>query len=563
MSRAAFSSDLMYRLLVQGVKDYAIYLLSEDGTVLNWNSGAERAKGYRAEEIVGRNYACFYSQTDQAEGVPQRNLELTLRDGHFATEGWRFRKDGSAFWASVALDVIRDENGALMGFAKVTRDLSERREATRRFEHQAIHDPLTGILNRTGLGNGLETELRRAKDGAGPALHFVNLDRFKPINDTFGHQTGDEALRQVAKRLEAMGGKSCVVARLGADEFVVVQLGSPSRESARLMASAIVECLNIPLQIGTIVANIGASVGVAIAPHDGQDAATLLRNAYLAVDGAKRSGRNRALFFDPAMGEEALTRNILELKLRHAAAARDFRLAYQPHVDGRTGRAIGFEALLRWTDQTGQAVSPGSFIPLAEELGLMPELGEWVLRDACLAAADWPDDLVLAVNISPAQLKQEGFADLVASILAQTRLPAARLELEITETALLEDLDSARTVLSRLRELGVGIALDDFGTGFSSLSLVRELPLTRIKIDRRFVADIDEAHPRNAVVDSVLALCRGYGLATTAEGVETEHQRASLVASGCHDLQGYLLGRPAPAADWSAIMTRPSLAVGA
>ncbi|WP_019997582.1 EAL domain-containing protein [Aureimonas ureilytica] len=554
MSKPEFSSDLMYRLLVQGVKDYAIYLLGRDGTVLNWNAGAERAKGYTAEDIVGRNYACFYSQEDQAKGVPQHNLDLALREGHFATEGWRFRKDGSAFWASVALDVIRDEAGALLGFAKVTRDLSEQREATRRFEHQAIHDPMTGLLNRVGLGECLDRRLARIDAEASLALHVVDLNRFKPINDTFGHQAGDEALRQVARRLEAMAGPSGIVGRLGGDEFAVLQSGAPSVEAVEVMASAIVDCVALPLQIGSTLATVGASVGVAIAPRDGADAATLLRNADLAVHAAKSKGRNRARLFDPAMGELALSRNLLELKLRHAVAARDFRLAYQPVVDGRSGRVLGFEALLRWDDQTGRSMSPASFIPLAEELGLMPELGEWVLQRACETAANWPVDLVVAVNLSPAQLKQEGLADLVASILGETGLPARRLELEITETALLGDLDSARRVLSRLRDLGVGIALDDFGTGFSSLSLARELPLTRIKIDRSFVADIDETQAGNAIVDSVLALCRGYGLATTAEGVETEHQRAALIAAGCHDLQGYLFGRPAPIESWRSIL---------
>ncbi|WP_182085392.1 EAL domain-containing protein [Aureimonas sp. ME7] len=547
MTKKTIAPDLMYRLLVQGVKDYAIYLLGADGTVLNWNAGAERAKGYKADEIVGLNYECFYSPDDRAKGIPRRNLDLALRNGHLTTEGWRLRKDGTAFWARVALDAIYDEDGTFVGFAKVTRDLTEQRASEQRFQHQARHDALTGLPNRDGLIECLELELPQIAYGSPIAVHHVDLDRFKPINDIYGHQVGDQVLQEVAKRLFAVAGASCVVGRLGGDEFAVLQFGAPGSGSMAAMAKSIVEALSVPIAVGPRLLEIGASVGVACAPGDATDLNELLRCADLALHTAKENGRNGFRFYEAAMGETKLARRLMELKLRHAVAAKDFVLAYQPIVNGQSNRTVGFEALLRWTDQTGQPISPALFVPIAEEMGLMPELGEWVLRTACAQATAWPDDVTVAVNLSPTQLNDPLLFDLVAQVLRETGLPARRLELEITETAILANLGAARETLKRLRGLGISIALDDFGTGFSSLSLVRELPLTRIKIDRSFVSDIDGGSRTTAVIESVVALCRGYGLKTTAEGIETDGQRLGVMMSGCSDLQGYLLGRPQPA----------------
>ncbi|WP_062017974.1 bifunctional diguanylate cyclase/phosphodiesterase [Aureimonas sp. AU4] len=544
MSEVPITPELMYRLLVQSVKDYAIYLLDADGVVLNWNAGAERAKGYTAAEIVGRNYACFYSEQDRANGLPRLNLELARQNGHHAMEGWRYRKDGSAFWAGIALDAIYDDDRRFVGFAKVTRDLTEQRASEQRFRHQSLHDSLTGIANRMGLVERLEAQFPEIVYGSRIALHYIDLDRFKPVNDVFGHLVGDDVLREVARRLEALAGPAAFVGRLGGDEFAIVQLGSPDGAAVADMANAIVAALNRPIQIGTKTANIGASVGVAIAPGDGSEIPDLFRSADLALYRAKHDGRNCVRFFDASMNQQALARSVLELKLRHAVDAGDFHLAYQPIVDGRSGGVTGYEALLRWVDQTGTHVSPAEFVPIAEELGLMPKLGEWVLRTACREAATWPSPLTVAVNLSATQLGDEGLADLVTSILTTTGLPAERLELEITETAVLTDLDRASATLKRLRDIGVAIALDDFGTGFSSLALVRALPLTRIKIDRSFVSDLDGHDASTAVIQCVVALCRGYGLATTAEGIETERQRDVLLACGCDTHQGYLYGRP-------------------
>lgn len=302
---------LMYRLLVEGVKDYAIYMLDENGVVLNWNAGAERAKGYTAEEIVGRNYDCFYSAQDRADGVPSRNLERALREEHYATEGWRYRKDGTTFWASVALDAIYDEAGGFVGFAKVTRDLTEQREATRRFEHQALHDSLTGVLNRAGVSETLQVRLPQTGQGSRIALHYIDLDRFKPVNDTFGHEGGDIVLQQVAARLLLLAETGSIVGRLGGDEFVVLQLGSPDDAAVKAMGEAILDSLALPIQITEKSVSIGASIGIAIAPSDGNEVMELMRNADLALYHAKKDGRGCLRFFDPAMSEQAFARSLL------------------------------------------------------------------------------------------------------------------------------------------------------------------------------------------------------------------------------------------------------------
>lgn len=553
MTQQVPPSDLMYRLLVEGVKDYAIYILDRKGTVLNWNAGAQRAKGYTAEEIVGRNYECFYTSDDRANGLPRLNLDLAYQNGHHSAEGWRVRKDGTTFWARVALDVIHNADGDFLGFAKVTRDLTERMESAALLEHQALHDSLTGLLNRVGIAKRFEACSKQAESGFRVAVHYIDLDHFKPVNDTFGHHVGDEVLREVASRLKSIGGSSGIAGRLGGDEFVILQWGFIDAAAIAAMAKAIVAYLKVPIQIGEKTALIGASVGVSIASEVAPESAILFREADLALYEAKRAGRNGFRFYRPEMHETVLTRNLFEGKLRHAVKAMDFYLVYQPVIDSQTGQPVAFEALLRWTDQTGVPVSPAEFVPIAEELGLMPELGEWVMHTACREAASWPDGLAIAVNVSPTQLKQHGFAGQVTRILAETGLAPERLELEITETAVIGDLVTACQVLTEIRSLGVGVALDDFGTGFSSLSLVHSLPLTRIKIDRSFITDIDKSHRSVAIVEAVTALCRRLNLKATAEGVETKEQSDAIRACGCSQMQGYFYGRPSESSELKSL----------
>ncbi len=542
------STDLMYRLLVQGVTDYAIYLLDEDGRILNWNTGAERAKGYKAEEIVGQNYEVFFTEGDRAKGLPARNLRTARAKGHFTAEGWRLRRDGSRFWASVMIDPVYDEAGTFIGFAKITRDLSEQRDADRRLLYVANHDPLTGLANRAFFNKSLEDQMPQVAYGASLAVHYVDLDRFKPVNDTFGHSAGDELLEHVARRLEAEVGANDVVARLGGDEFAVLQVSASDDEEAGETAKKIIAALSRPFVINNSTVVIGASIGIAMAPRDGYDAIQLLQNADLALYEAKQQGRGRFSFFNKDLVEQATNRHVMELKLRHAVGTNGFTVYYQPIVEATSGQPVAFEALLRWKDQSDNFISPADFVPAAEKLGLMPEIGAWVLHTACREAASWPGEIAVSVNVSATQLRSTSFIQTVCSALFRSGLAAHRLELELTETAILSDVQSAAEILQELRSMGVKIALDDFGTGFSSLSLVNQLPLNRLKIDQSFVRQLNGSEQANAVVRAVTSLCKGFGLSTTAEGVETVEQKLILIQEGCQHLQGYLFGRPQPQA---------------
>ncbi|MER2251673.1 EAL domain-containing protein [Methylorubrum podarium] len=551
-------ADIMYRLLVQGVTDYAIFMLSPDGTVANWNAGAQRTKGYTAEEIVGRNFARFYAPEDRAAGLPEQGLRTARRDGRFESEGWRLRRDGSRFWAQVVIDAIHDDDGCFIGFAKVTRDCTERRRSENRIQHLAGHDPLTDLANRATLRQAL-TEALASGTGESCAVLYIDLDRFKPINDTLGHSVGDQLLQEVARRLRRMAGAQDVVGRLGGDEFaLILRPADPHRVAG--VARQILEALNQPYTVKKMPIRVGASIGIAVAPLAGGDADILLRNADLALYDAKKEGRSRYSFYEPAMGDSVAARTSLENALGRAVARREFVLHYQPIVRARSGATIGFEALLRWRRPDAVAPSPAEFVPVAEEAGLMPEIGAWILAEACREAATWPAHLTVAVNVSATQLRSALFIDAVERALAASGLPPHRLELEITETAVLQNREVALGLLQRLRALGVMIALDDFGTGYSSLSFVHTFPLTRLKIDRSFVHGLGRDPQATAIVRAIIGLSRSLRLAVTAEGVETEEQRRLLAKERGLDLQGYLFGRPEAAArlDRTVELRRPA-----
>ena len=656
-------ADIMYRLLVQGVTDYAIYMVSPDGMVANWNAGAQRTKGYAADEIVGSHFSCFFTSEDRAAGWPETGLRTARETGRFETEGWRLRKDGTRFWAHAVIDALYDD-GLFIGFAKITRDCTERRTATveleaalanldlalsnmaqglalidaagcvvlanermhevlrlpgrtvltgaamrsmlgdalneaaaasyvrdhlrpdldlckptvseiahrdrilsvttrrladggwvstfadvteqRRFEerirHLARHDPLTDLPNRATLHQVLSARLT-SEAGQPCAVLYVDLDRFKPINDTFGHAVGDRLLQEVAGRLRRAVRPQDVVARLGGNEFALM-IGLADAEGPDSTAQRILETLNQPYAVERLSLRVGASIGIAQFPMAGTDPDTLLRSADLALYDAKRRGPNRYAFYDPAMGDRAAARTSLEADLRRALEDRAFVLHYQPVVRARTGATTGFEALLRWNRSNGAPISPADFVPIAEEAGLMPELGAWVLAEACREAVRWPAHLTVSVNVSATQLRSTCFIRTVERALAESGLAPHRLEIEITETAVLENRDLTLGLLRQLRGLGVMIALDDFGTGYSSLSFVHTFPLTRLKIDRSFVRGLGQDPQSTAIVRAIIGLSRSLGLAVTAEGVETEEQRRLLVRERGLDLQGYLFGRP-------------------
>jgi diguanylate cyclase (GGDEF)-like protein len=436
-----------------------------------------------------------------------------------------------------------------LGWVATHEDITEKRQSELKIEHMAHHDALTDLANRALLNMRLEQALGDPGDSRMVAVHHIDLDRFKAVNDTFGHQAGDKLLKIVASRLRAVVRASDTIARMGGDEFVIVQAPVADPAEATSLAQRVIIAVGEPFDIDGHLAAVGASIGIALSPGDGSTSEKLLRNADLALYRAKDDGRGTFHFFEPAMDEQMQSRRILEQDLRKALPSGEFELYYQPVVNLRSGTISGFEALIRWNHPQRGLISPATFIPLAEESGFIVPLGEWVIRQACLTAADWPEHLHVAVNISASQFRSAGLMQVIVGALAASGLKATRLEIEITETVLLQDKEATLAILHRLRALGVRIAMDDFGTGYSSLTYLQSFPFDKIKIDRSFVKDITENSGSLNIVRAVAALANGMGMTATAEGVETTEQLDRITAEGCTEMQGYLFSRPLPAAD--------------
>ena len=415
------------------------------------------------------------------------------------------------------------------------------------------HDDLTGLVKRNALMSALSHHLAHSDGQACQmAVHCLDLDRFKMINDTLGHGIGDQLLKKVADRVRAACRKDDIVARVGGDEFVVLQPGIAGRDDAHQLATRLVDLVGRTYVLNGHTVNIGVSVGVALNGERVQ-ARDVLRDADLALYEAKRAGRGRFRFFEDGMDALLHERRELEIDLRRALALKQFELHYQPFLDLTTNSVIGFEALLRWRHPVRGNVPPLSFIPVAEENGLILKIGEWVIRAACEAASSWPGERIVAVNVSPLQFKADTLLTTVASALARSGLAPGRLELEITESALLDDTSNVLSTLHALRDLGVKISMDDFGTGYSSLSYLQKFPFNKIKIDRSFVANVD--NDSRAILKAVSGLGNTLGMAITAEGVETAEQLAHIRDQRCTHVQGFLTGRPMPADQVNAFLS--------
>jgi diguanylate cyclase (GGDEF)-like protein len=435
------------------------------------------------------------------------------------------------------------------------RDISERKESAARIAHLAYHDALTGLPNRAVFADHLARAVAAATASSEPlAVLCVDLDGFKAVNDVFGHPIGDELLVEAAQRLRAAVRGNELVARLGGDEFAVVQQGAGQPHHAGLLAERLVAALEAPFALADRTVRVSCSVGVALYPADAAAPMDLIKNADLALYRAKAAGRGQTRFYEAAMDEELRQRRRLEADLKGAIDNRELAVHYQPIADLETGGIIGFEALLRWTHAERGAVGPDTFIPVAEECGFIVPLGEWVLREACAEAAQWHPPLKLSVNLSPAQFAHDGFTASVERILAETGLAPTRLDFEVTEGLFIREPEQALTVLRELKALGVQISMDDFGTGYSSLSYFRIFPFDKVKIDRSFVHDMMESPQARAIVRSVIGLGRGLGVPIVAEGVETSAQLDALRAEGCDQVQGYLISRPGPIAQFDPIL---------
>jgi diguanylate cyclase (GGDEF)-like protein len=432
------------------------------------------------------------------------------------------------------------------GWVAVHEDITERRRAEAKIAHLARHDMLTNLPNRVLFREHLENAFDRIQPGRGFAVHCLDLDHFKTVNDTLGHPIGDELLKLVAIRLIEAVAKTDFIARIGGDEFAVVQTNVSRPEQCSQLASRIVEQVSRPYDIDGRHIVIGASIGIAVAPSDGVNPDLLLKNADMALYLAKGDGRGTHRFFEREMDKRLQLRRALELDLRKAIANGEFEVYYQPILYLQTGKVSGFEALVRWNHPERGMIPPLDFIPLAEETGLILPLGEWVLRTACAHAAKWPQAIAVAVNLSAMQFKGRNLVQLTLNALAASGLPASRLELEITESVLLQDETHVLGLLHQLREIGVRISMDDFGTGYSSLAYLRNFPFDKIKIDRSFVRDMLVRKDCQAIVRAVVGLARSLGITTIIEGIETKEQLAGAKADGCDEGQGYLFAKPMP-----------------
>ena len=519
------------------------------------NRAGEQMLGYSREEMIGKTDADFY-QPDLAATYRDRDLEVFASgEVKIVEEDNIPRRDGAVVTLRTKKRAILDANGQPEYLIGVSEDISERKRAEAQIARLAHYDPLTELPNRVQFQQSLREALSRsARQGEPVAVHCIDLDRFKVVNDTLGHPAGDALLKAAAERLRGCAREGDTVARLGGDEFAVVQCGVVHGADASRLATRIVEAMAQPFDIHGQQVVAGASVGVAMSPQDGLEPDELLQKADMALYRAKNEGRGAFHFFERAMDETLQARRLLELDLRRALGAGEFTLHYQPLYSLTEDRITGCEALVRWRHPERGMISPAEFVPLAEEIGLIGAIGDWVLRDACREAGSWPAGIRLAVNLSPMQFRGRHLVESVISSLAASGLDPRRLELEITESVLLQDSAANLAVLHDLKSLGVRISMDDFGTGYSSLSYLRSFPFDKIKIDQTFVRDIIDDPNALAIIKAVTDLGASLGIVTTAEGVETVEQLEQLRRQGCQEIQGYLISRPVPPAELAMLL---------
>lgn len=511
-----------------------------------------KVTGLNDADVIGTTLNDVFRAEDGCDAL----LRMVAEDGAPAIRELRCTyqdADNCRRIARLSARPVQDEDKAWIGYRGTATDITREIEAQARAIHLSLHDALTGLPNRVQFQTRLQDAFEQDRLGhVRLAVLSIDLDHFKDINDTFGHAAGDTVLAEVAERLRACIGNGDVAARLGGDEFAIVQCGLNQPLDALALARKIIAHLSNAFIVEGRETFLGASVGIACGDNDSDAPNRILKNADIALYNSKDAGRGVARVFEPFMGMERQARRSLEQDLKQALACQQFEVHYQPLVSLEDDRIIGAEALVRWRHPDRGLVSPGDFIPLAEETGLILPIGEWVLRTACGQAAQWPG-LMIAVNLSPMQFKHRDLVAVVADILEETGLPPARLELEITEGALLHDGVAARDILAQLKALGVRIAMDDFGTGYSSLGYLNSLPFDKIKIDKSFIADLT-VEKSNAIVRSVIGLGQSLKMVTTAEGVETAEQANFLRQEGCQQVQGYFYSRPLPVSQMSELI---------
>lgn len=533
-------------------------IMDAEFRLLAVNQACCTLSGYAREELVGRSVARLASSEDSRQQYAAIR-ECLSRDGYWQGELIETRKNGEVYPQWAQMRVVRDSSGHISNVVAFVSDLSVRRQVEERLRYLTHFDELTGLANRSLLKERLQLTCERARaSNRGVAVLYIDLDRFKVLNESLGHEAADQLLREVSRRLSNTLSDADTLARLSGDEFVAVLEGYGSLASLAHSGSRLLARISKPMLIGEQELVISASIGVSLLPDNTRDAATLLLQANMAMQHAKHLGGNTLQFFTERLQVSSLENLKLENQLRRALDEQQLEVFYQPRLNVAEDRLDAAEALVRWRHPQKGLIAPGFFIPLAEETGLILPLGEFVLRQACRQARQWQLDghapLRVSVNLSVKQLRQGNFVSLVRQVLEETGLPADRLELELTESQLLDDIDNAINISRQLRALGVKLAIDDFGTGYSSLSYLKRFPVDYVKIDRSFICELDQVGEDSAIVRAIIAMVHSLELKVVAEGVETQAQMDFLKSHGCDEVQGYLISRPVPADEFVELL---------
>jgi diguanylate cyclase (GGDEF)-like protein/PAS domain S-box-containing protein len=537
----------------------ATVVTDAENKIVSVNPAFTEITGYAAKEAIGKNPRIMGSGRHDKEFF--RSMWAAILDtGHWQGEIWDRRKNGDIYPKWLSISVVRDKpGGQIRNYIAIFSDITERKEAEKRIQFMAHYDALTGLPNRVMLHDRLSHDISHAaRNHKHVALLFLDLDRFKIINDSLGHNIGDLLLQSVGERLKECLRSGDTVARLGGDEFVVILPGLQDTDYAATVARKILECLATPHAVGGHELNTTASIGISVYPHDGSDRETLIKNADVAMYKSKEAGRNNYLFFTEEMNARAEERLSMENSLRHALEREEFVLYFQPQMNSATGRIIGAEALIRWRHPSLGLVMPGTFIPIAEESGLIVAIGEWVLREACRQNRAWQmaglPAVSVAVNLSAMQFRQKNLVEIVADTLRQTGLAPRYLELEITESSIIQNVETAINTMHELKAMGVLISIDDFGTGYSNLGYLKRFPIDKLKVDQSFVRDLTTSPDDATIVRLVINMAKSLQLKVIAEGVETREQLDFLSEHQCEEVQGYYFSRPVPEEEFKIML---------
>lgn len=536
----------------------AVVFTDAKGLILDVNNAYQSITGYQREELIGKNPNVLKSGRHDRNFYQSMWAQIKAK-GYWSGEVWDRRKNGEIYPKWLMINAMMDEEGSATGYVGIFSDLSDQKKAEEKLEELSFYDPLTHLPNRVLFHDRLSVGVSIAKrEKHLLAVLLIDLDRFKVVNDSLGHNVGDELLELIAQRFLTLGRESDTVARLGGDEFAVLLPELNSAEDASVVAQNFIDSLQDPFCFSGHTINIGASIGVSIFPSDGADVDGLIKRAELALYKAKEQGRNTYQYFSQELQDAVSEQLEMEDEMRHAILNQQFTLYYQPKFSLATNKVTGMEALVRWIHPEKGLIPPDKFIPLAEESGLIISLGEWILQEACRATAEWvkkyDDNLVVAVNLSAKQFKSENLLKTIQNTLDAFQLDPKNIELEITESCVMEDVEKALQTMKNFRDCRLRLAIDDFGTGYSSLGYLKQFPMNTLKIDRSFIMDLTPESDDAAIVEVVILLADKLGLDVVAEGVETDAQLAFLRSQGCQYVQGYLLSRPLPADEFEIFL---------